>query len=505
MTMHGDLSIVLPLSYDRLMRCFKTVFEYLSRGFWAHIILISLTPVSGIHSNPELPSLGDASSRIVSPELEKRIGKDFLKQIRASMKTSKDPLLKYYTETQIKRLVEYSNFQGQILDIVVVDSPSLNAFAAPGGVVGINLGLFIQAHDVHEFSSVIAHELAHLSQRHFARGIEERKANSLPTMASMIAGLLIGAAGGTDAALATISLAQAASQGNQLRYSREREIEADRIGLVTMVNAGLDPNGQSRMYERMQRAYRFTRRPPEFLLTHPLSETRISDSKNNARAYQIDNVTASIAFQMMKIRSETKYEKNRAVGLNKYRKLAQRDPSNLAYQYGLALALANNNFPGESLEVFEKIKVSLPNTIIMFAAYTDLLRQTGHHEKVQALLKERLSLSPENQPLSMILARSLTATKQFKEAENILIRQSKTRPLDVDVWYELAETSGLAGNISGVHIARAEYFLLHGAYSRSIQHLEYAKSLTRRNNPQLQAKLAQQIQDLKTIVRMAKG
>jgi predicted Zn-dependent protease len=272
-----------------------------------------------------------------------------------------------------------------------------------------------------------------------------------------------------------------------------------------MVNAGLDPNGQSRMYERMQRAYRFTRRPPEFLLTHPLSETRISDSKNNARAYQIDNVTASTAFQMMKIRSETKYEKNRAVGLNKYRKLAQRDPSNLAYQYGLALALANNNFPGESLEVFEKIKVSLPNTIIMFAAYTDLLRQTGHHEKVQALLKERLSLSPENQPLSMILARSLTATKQFKEAENILIRQSKTRPLDVDVWYELAETSGLAGNISGVHIARAEYFLLHGAYSRSIQHLEYAKSLTRRNNPQLQAKLAQQIQDLKTIVRMAKG
>ena len=505
MTRHRGLSIVPPLSYDRLMRHFGAIFKYLSKIMWAQLIFINVLPVSNIHSNSELPSLGDASSRIVSPELEKRIGKDFLKQIRASMKTSKDPLLKYYSEFQIKRLVEYSNFRDQILDIVVVDSPSLNAFAAPGGVVGVNLGLFLQAQDVHEFSSVIAHELAHLSQRHFARGIEERRAKTLPTMASMIAGLLIGAAGGTDAALATISLAQAASQGSQLRYSREREIEADRIGLATMVKAGLDPNGQSRMYERMQRAYRFTRRPPEFLLTHPLSETRISDAKNNARAYQVDDIQDSIAFQMMKIRSEAKYEKNRAIGLNKYRNITQREPDNAAYQYGLALALANNNLAAEALNVFEKIKAKLPDTIIMFAAYTDLLALAGHHEKAQNLLQKRLSISPENQPLSMIYARSLSATKQFKEAEKILLRQSKTRPNDVDVWYELAETSGLAGNISGVHIARAEYFLLHGAYSRSIQHLEYAKSLTRRNNPQLQAKLAQQIQDLKTIVRMAKS
>ncbi len=493
------------MSYDQLMRLFSAIFKYLSKLAWAQVIMICITPASSTHSNPELPSLGDASSRIVSPELEKRIGKDFLKQIRASMKTSNDPLLKYYSEFQIKRLVEYSNFRDQILDIVVVDSPRLNAFAAPGGVVGINLGLFLQAQDVHEFSSVIAHELAHLSQRHFARGIEERRASSLPTMASMIAGLLIGAAGGTDAALATISLAQAASQGNQLRYSREREIEADRIGLATMVNAGLDPNGQSRMYERMQRAYRFTRRPPEFLLTHPLSETRISDAKNNARAYQVDNIKNSIAFQMMKVRSESKYEKNRANSLNKYQSLNRRAPDNLAYQYGLALALANNDLPAEALKAFERIKVKLPNTIIMFAAYAHLLTQAGHHEKAQSLLKERLTISPENQPLSMIYARSLTATKQFKEAEKVLLRQSKVRPTDVDIWYELAETSGLAGNISGVHIARAEYFLLHGAYSRSIQHLEYARSLTRRNNPQLQAKLAQQIQDLKTLVRMAKG
>ena len=107
------------------------------------------------YPSPELPSLGDASSKIISPELEKRLGREFLKQIHASMKTTDDPLLKYYSETQIKRLVQYSDFRDEILDIVVVDSPSLNAFAAPGGVVGVNLGLFLQADDVHEFLSLI--------------------------------------------------------------------------------------------------------------------------------------------------------------------------------------------------------------------------------------------------------------------------------------------------------------------------------------------------------------
>ena len=483
---------------------FKRLKRVSKLGIFAAAILSILVSAT-TYSTPELPSLGDASSKIISPELEKKLGKEFLKQIHASMKTTDDPLLKYYSETQIKRLVQYSDFRDEILDIVVVDSPSLNAFAAPGGVVGVNLGLFLQANDVHEFSSVIAHELAHLSQRHFARRVEERRSGSLTTMASMIAGLLIGAAGGTDAALATISLAQAASQGNQLRYSREREIEADRVGLATMVNAGLDPNGASRMFERMQRAYRFTRRPPEFLLTHPLSETRIADAKNQARSYPTMEPQKSIAFQMMKVKVEGLYETNPIVSLQKYKKLVEKNPSNIAARYGLSLALVKNSSFEEAVNEFEALRPRLPNTILMLAAYAELLASAGQHQKAEKLVEKRLAISPDNQPLSMIHAKTLIATKRFKEAEKILIRLSKVRPNDVDIWYELAETSGLAGNISGVHIARAEYFVLHGAYTRSIQHLEYAKSLTRGNNPQLQAKLAQQIQNLKTQVRLAKG
>ena len=140
----------------------------------------------------------------------------------------------------------------------------------------------------------MAHELAHLSQRHFARGIEEQRNQAMPNIAAMLAAVLIGIVGGGDAALAALSTVQAASFASQMRFSRARETEADRIGMNTLVRADLDPSGMSRMFERMQRAYRFTRRPPEFLLTHPLSETRIADARNQALDLPQEHYTKSV-------------------------------------------------------------------------------------------------------------------------------------------------------------------------------------------------------------------
>ena len=215
----------------------------------------------------ELPSLGDGASRMVSPQLERRIGEAFLRQLHANLPISEDVLVQYFVEQHMHNLAQHAQMRGSLQSIIVVDNPEINAFAAPGGIIGINLGLLLYAQDIHEYSSVVAHEFAHISQRHFARGIEEQQAASVPMLASMIAALLVGAAGGGEAGMAALSAAQAAGQSNQLRFSRARESEADRIGLNTMRRANLDPNAMSRMFERMQSAYRFTSRPPEFLLT----------------------------------------------------------------------------------------------------------------------------------------------------------------------------------------------------------------------------------------------
>ncbi|MEM9620659.1 MAG: M48 family metalloprotease [Pseudomonadota bacterium] len=468
-------------------------------------VLIALAITWPLHGSAQqsLPSLGDASSSIISPQLEREIGESFLKQLHAALPTVKDPLMKYYVSGQLNSLAQHSDLREAIMSVVVIDNPDINAFAAPGGVIGVNLGLLLRAEDVHEYSSVMAHELAHLSQRHFARGVEEQRAQTLPTIASLIAALIIGAAGGGDAAIAAISTAQAASQASQLRFSREREQEADRIGMNTLVRANMDPTAMARMFERMQRAYRFTRRPPEFLLTHPLSETRIADARNQALDAPRGDTSDSLDYQLMRTRAQVHYQNNLVQGAKLYRKRLQENPGDRAANYGLALSLSRTGEHEEALLRVEELLNVNPQSILYNAAYAEVLIEAEETSQALALLSHRLVLNPDNAPLSMLYARALNQAGKFEQAEQVLTRQSRVRPNDVDVWYELAETAGLAGNITGVHLARADYFYLHGAYHRAIQHLEYAQRLVRRTNPQLQSKLSQRIQDLRTEIRSA--
>ena len=471
----------------------------------AWLAALSLTFASCLVSaDPtKLPSLGDASSRTISPQMERQIGRSFLKQLHAQLPTADDPLIKYYVERHITDLAQSSDLSDAIYSIVVVDNPDINAFAVPGGVVGINLGLVLAAEDVHEYSSVMAHELAHLSQRHFARGVEEQRAQTLPTLAALIGALLIGVAGGGDAAIAAISTAQAASLQSQLRFSRGREQEADRVGMNTLVRADLDPYGMSRMFERMQRNYRFTRKPPEFLLTHPLSETRIADARNQALKHPRKQYGDSLDFQLIRVRAEVHYRKNHTHGVAEYRKRLAQDPDDVAASYGLAVSLSLSGQHEEALDRVEQLAGLNPQSILYNAAYAELLIEAGNISQALALLRRQLELNPDNPPLSEFYADALNADGRHEEAQAVLTRITKQRPNDVDVWYELAETAGQAGDITAVHLARADFFYLHGAYHRSIQHLEYAQRLISRTNPQLNAKLAQRIQDLRTEIRIA--
>ncbi len=453
----------------------------------------------------DLPVLGDASSSLISPELERTIGEQFLKQLHASAPTVSDPILKYWVSWQLSDLVQHSQLRDNLLEVVIIDSEDINAFAAPGGVVGVNLGLMLYAEDIHEYSSVMAHELAHLSQRHFARGIEEQRAQTLPTIASLIAAIMIGVVGGGDAGLAAISASQAAAQSSQLRYSRTREQEADRIGLNTMVKAGMDPNGMGRMFERMQRAYRFSARPPEFLLTHPLSESRISDAKLQAQSYGTQRYENSLDYALMRTRAMLHYEDSPQGAVKRFEKAVRDDPEDVAAQYGLAMALSEVGEHAQALAIGDALFTENPRKILYIAAYGELLIKAGKYEQAEKLLSHHLAINPDNAPLAMLYADALTKSEDFAEAEAVLSRQSLVRSADVDVWYNLAEVSGLAGNIVGVHRARAEFYALHGAYQQAIQHLEYAKRLADRTNSPLMARLDQRIDDFRNALRIARS
>jgi predicted Zn-dependent protease len=479
------------------------MFSLILAGWW--LAGVGLDRPAYADAARDLPVLGDASSSLISPEMEHAIGEQFLKQLHATAPTISDPILKYWVSWQLGDLVQHSQMRDNLLEVVIIDSDDINAFAAPGGVVGVNLGLLLYAEDVHEYSSVMAHELAHLSQRHFARGVEEQRAQTVPTIASLIAAIMIGVVGGGDAGLAAISASQAAAQNSQLRYSRGREQEADRIGLNTMVKAGLDPNGMSRMFERMQRAYRYSRRPPEFLTTHPLSESRISDAKLQAQSYETSRFEDSLDYALMRNRAILHYEDSPQSAVKRFEKAVKDHPDDVAARYGLAMALSMAGDHSQALAIGDALFTGNPTKILYIAAYGELLIDAEKYDQAERLLSHHLAINPDNAPLAMLYADALIKSGNFKEAEAVLTRQSLVRSSDVDVWYNLAEVSGQAGNIIGVHRARAEFYALHGAYQQAIQHLEYARRLADRTNSPLLARLEQRIDDFRTALRVARS
>src|SRR5690606_25935063 len=237
-------------------------------------------------------------------------------------------------------LAATSELSDHRLAFLMIDSDVLNAFAAPGGIIGVNAGLFLYAENEGEFASVLAHELAHISQRHYARNIEEARNNRLPNMAGLLASLIIGAAAGGEAGQAALMTAQSISIDNQLRFSRSNEEEADRIGIRNLYNAGFDPNDMAGMFEHMLRMSSFSQRPPEFLSTHPLDERRISDSRNRANTYPAVNFVQNPEYLLMRQRVQMHYATNYEAEIEKRaRELPQLNGAEEdAARYGIALA-----------------------------------------------------------------------------------------------------------------------------------------------------------------------
>lgn len=427
----------------------------------------------------ELPELGDASSSYVSPQQERKIGDAWLRMFRSQVKTDPDPLLTDYLEHVVFDLAASSQLKEAQLKVVVVENPTINAFAVPGGVVGIHNGLMMYAEHEDELASVIAHELAHLSQRHFARSVEEAKRNAVPNMLLLLSSLVIAATAGGDAGMAAITSSQAAIQQQQLRFSRANEREADRIGMSTLVGAGYDANGMPRMFERMLDTMRYsTRRPPEFLMSHPVTENRVADSRNRARNYPEQGRRDSEDFGLMRARVQLDYDETPAYSVKRFRAEVEKDGgASLGNRYGLVLALIENGDPAAAREELATLLEHHPQRIPFIVAAAQIDMRSGRPDLAVERLRRQLQLSPGNHPLTMTYAQALLRAGRPDAAEEVLVAHSKQRPDDPEVWYELAETHGLAGNILDVHRARAEYFILNGALGQAERQLGYALDL----------------------------
>tara|TARA_R110002110_G_scaffold415765_2_gene655235 strand:+ start:93808 stop:95295 length:1488 start_codon:yes stop_codon:yes gene_type:complete len=449
----------------------------------------------------KLPNLGESSTSLFSAEYEHQLGRTWLRIFRSQVPTIDDPLLFDYLESLIYKLVTHSQLGDRRVDIVVVNNPTINAFAVPGGVIGIHNGLMLWAQTEDELATVLAHEIAHLSQRHFSRRVEFQKNQQPLALAAMLAGLVLMATAGGDAGLAAISATQAAVQDSSLRYSRGNEQEADRVGMQTLVEAGMDPHAAPAMFERMLQASRYSSgdRVPEFLRTHPLSESRIADTRNRARQYPKQIRPLSLDYQLMRARVVNQLANTPEEAVQKFRgELDGKTRSREASAYGLVLALTAAGRTDEASLELDSIWSGEPDRLEYVIADAEIDMARNQPERAVAKLAPRLKLSPGNHPLTMTYAKALMRNQQPHIAEEVLIEQSRQRANDPGLWYLLAEVQGLSGNIVGLHQSRAEYFILKGLLDQAEKQLNYALQLTSPDYVTT-AKINQRLKDISTM------
>ncbi len=446
------------------------------------VVQLLLLPTARAQDSSGLPDFGEGNA--VSLSQEYYLGRAWLISFRRQAPILSDPLLQDYIEDLIYQLVVTSQLRERRLEIVLVNNRTINAFAVPGGVVGVHNGLILMAENEAQLASVLGHELAHLSQRHFSRGLENQKKSQAAMMAGLLSGLVLIAAGaGGDAGMAAMMGGQAAAADSSLRYSRLHEQEADRIGMQNLVAAGMDPRATAGMFTVMQRESRsYGARPPEFLLTHPLTETRIADARNRAKEYPPRIYEDNPEFYLMRARVELSFIEDPEQAVAHFRQ--QRDKGGrhaVANQYGLILALTRTGDFDEARKLLQPMREFAPTNMVYGLAEADIDIEQERYDSAIRKLEKGLALVPDNHPITMKLAKAYFRAGRYSDADRLLTRHARLKPTNAHLWYVLAEVQGLAGNRLGLHQSRAEYFALNGEIQQALDNLALAMPLAKDN------------------------
>jgi predicted Zn-dependent protease len=297
---------------------------------------------------------------------------------------------------------------------------------------------------------------------------------------------------------------QAAALENQLRFSRQNEQEADRVGIETLAKSGRDPQAAGDMFEQMLKATRYYRRPPEFLLTHPVSEKRIADAKLRANRMPAVKPANSREYHVMRARIRVAAESTPQQAVKRFQaELRGVNDSEDAARYGLALAQVAAGKPDTAEETLQPLLEAEPDKAAFILARADIDMTRHDYSSATKRLQRAIEKSPKDHALIMGLANAHFKAGNYLAAERILARHSRERKNDPSVWYLLAETHGLAGDIVGVHEARAEYYILTGVFDKAQQHLRHGIRLAQ-NDYQINAILEQRLKDVINMQEKAK-
>jgi predicted Zn-dependent protease len=424
-----------------------------------------------------LPDLGDVSLNDFSPQMEKKVGESIMQEIRLKEPTYLgDPEVDGYLNRLGHRLVGHSDGARQEFEFFALRDNTLNAFALPGGFIGVHTGLIVATQSESELASVLSHEISHVTQRHIARNVSQQSQSYATTLLSLAAAILASRSGG-DAAMGALIAGQAAGVQQQLGYSRDFEREADRVGIQVLERSGYDVRGMGSFFERLQRSSRlYDNNAPGYLRTHPLTTERISDMENRIQAMPYHQVADSLDFQLVraKLRSQEGAAQD-AITEFQTQIEERKFSSEAAARYGLALAEVRvKNYAAADAQLAELRRLKIVSSMIETLA-ADLRLKQGDAPGAAKLLRSAASRFPRERAVTYALVEALLAAGQTQEALQVSIADLQAYTTDYRMHGLQARTYAALGKRLQQHRAQGESYLLQGQLMPAIEQFELAQ------------------------------
>lgn len=426
-----------------------------------------------------LPELGDYSATVLSPLDEQRIADEIMRDVYASNQVLEDPEINDYIDSLGHRLAASSPDKYQHFNFFVVKDNSINAFAMPGGVIGVHTGLLTAANNESEVAGVLGHEIGHVVQHHLARMLAKQKNDSVITMATMALALLA-ARSNPQLTGGALTAATANSIQKQIDYTREHEREADRVGLQILDSAGFDTRGMPAFFETLQKGSRFSEgSAPAFLRTHPLTSERIADVRNRVEQTAYRQAKESPEFQFVKIKLLSNIGTADSA-INTFRNNLQDKTysSEAAQHYGLALAMLRKpDLAGASKEIEWLRKNAPPNAMIETVA-TQIAVAGKSPADAEKQYVNALSQYPDHRALIYGYADLLLATRQADKLLKLIGDKQEQYP-DDPYFYELkSRLYTMQGKTMLRHQAQGEAYVRRYNLRAAVEQMDLAAKAT---------------------------
>jgi predicted Zn-dependent protease len=439
-------------------------------------VLAHLATTTAQAANISLPDLGDASAISISPAQERKLGEDFMRRARGALAILDDAELSEYVQTLGRKLLAGTDNPAQDFYFFVVDDPTINAFAVPGGFVGVHTGLISAAQSEAELASVIAHEITHVTQRHIPRLITEQERATLPAMAAILASILLAGAG-KNVGEAGIALTSATMAQRGLNFTRSFEEEADRIGMGLLSNAGFNPYAMPAFFERMQAANRHNESNlPEYLRTHPVTSNRIAEARNRAERLAAQDRPDSSEFHHVraKLRARARGASDEIVRSFRDNLAQNRYRDADAERYGYALALLRDKQVAAARAEIGKLITAQPTRVNYRIAQAEIEMAAGNHAEALAIYRAAHRERPGSMMLTRQYADALLRAGKPAEARALLREALRTKSDDPALYKMLATAAGETGAKVEAHQAQAEYYYLMGNPAAAVEQLRIA-------------------------------